>query len=63
MRWIGLTERVSIYARMLWLAVLSLSLLPTRVQIVALSDDARTTSATDSKIPQRRRNRAVRNVA
>lgn len=40
MQWIGLTERVNIYAWMLWLAVLALSLLPTRVQPVAFSDDA-----------------------
>jgi hypothetical protein len=32
MRWIGLTERVNIYAWMLWLAVLALSLLPTQRQ-------------------------------
>ena len=41
MRWIGLTERLNIYAWMLWLAVLALSLLPNRVQIVASVDDAR----------------------
>jgi membrane protease YdiL (CAAX protease family) len=41
MRWIGLTERVNIYAWMLWLAVLALSLLPTRVPVVASPDDAR----------------------
>lgn len=41
MRWIGLTERVNIYAWMLWLAVLALSLLPTRPGIAASPDDER----------------------
>jgi hypothetical protein len=35
MRWIGLTERVNIYAWMCWLAVLALSLLPTRRHVIA----------------------------
>jgi membrane protease YdiL (CAAX protease family) len=41
MRWIGLTERVNIYAWMLWLAALAWSLLPAEVPTVASQDDAR----------------------
>jgi len=41
MRWIGLTERVNIYAWMLWLAALALSLLPHQGQVVASPDDER----------------------
>jgi hypothetical protein len=33
--WLGLTERVNIYAWMLWLAVLAVSLLPARARIAA----------------------------
>jgi hypothetical protein len=39
--WLGLTERVNIYAWMLWLAVLAISLLPARAQIAASPSDAR----------------------
>ncbi len=41
MRWIGLTERVNIYAWMVWLAVLALSLVPARARIAASPDDRR----------------------
>lgn len=40
MRWIGLTERVNVYAWMAWLAVLALSLLPAQARIAAPPDNA-----------------------
>lgn len=40
-QWIGLTERVSVYAWMVWLAVLAVSLLPAQVRVAASPDNAR----------------------